>query len=134
MADAALPSLSEHGWITNSIELADKIFSYFFISEFSQTYLFNNKIASLPYILQQNQDDLQKMASDVKYWLSQSFSNYFQNVEVSADVNPNDNNPNKYQLTLYVQFTDKEGKTYSLGRLIEISDLTIRNIIVQNNG
>ena len=74
------------------------------------------------------------MASDVKYWLSQSFSNYFQNVEVSADVNPNDNNPNKYQLTLYVQFTDKEGKTYSLGRLIEISDLTIRNIIVQNNG
>lgn len=134
MADAALPSLSEHGWITNSIELADKIFSYFFVSEFSQTYLFNNKIASLPYILQQNQDDLQKMASDVKYWLNQSFSNYFQNVEVSADVNPNDNNPNKYQLTLYVQFTDKEGKTYSLGRLIEISDLTIRNIIVQNNG
>lgn len=134
MADAALPSLSEYGWITNSIELADKIFSYFFVSEFSQTYLFNNKIASLPYILQQNQDDLQKMASDVKYWLNQSFSNYFQNVEVSADVNPNDNNPNKYQLTLYVQFTDKEGKTYSLGRLIEISDLTIRNIIVQNNG
>lgn len=134
MTTAALPSLSEHGWITNPIEIADKIFSYFFTSEYSQTYLFRNKIASLPYILQQNQDNLGKLATDVEYWLRTLFSNYFQNTDVSAIVNPNADNPNKHQLTIYVQFQDKEGKTYSLGKLIEISDLTIRNIININNG
>ena len=134
MAIAALPSLSEHGWITNPIEIADMLFSHFFISEYSQTYLFKGKIASLPYILQQDQDDLQKMGDNVGFWLKTLFSNYFQNTDVSAIVNPNADNPNKHQLTIYVQFQDKEGKTYSLGKLIEISDLTIRNIININNG
>ena len=134
MAIAALPSLSEHGWITNPIEIADMLFSHFFISEYSQTYLFKGKIASLPYILQQNQDDLQKMGDDVGFWLKTLFSNYFQNIVVTTNVNENDNNPNIHQLTIYVEFTDNDGKTYSLGRLIEIGDLKIRNIIVINNG
>ncbi len=134
MAIAALPSLSEHGWVTNPIEIADMLFSHFFISEYSQTYLFKGKIASLPYILQQNQDDLQKMGNDVGFWLKTLFSSYFQNILVTSSVDVNDNNPNLHQLTLYIEFTDRDGKSYSLGRLIEISDLKIRNIIVINNG
>lgn len=134
MAVPALPSLSEHGWITNPVETADMLISHFFISENSQTYLFKDKIASLPYILQQNQDDTQKLAADVNFWLNTLFSNYFKNIDITVNVNETDNNPNMFQLTIYVNFTDNTGKTYSLGRLIETSDLKIRDIITLNNG
>lgn len=130
----AIPALSEDGWVTNPIKIADLLFSYFFTSEYSQTYLFNNKIASLPYIMQNTQGDLNKLSGDVANWLKLLFSNYFNNIVVESGTEQDPKNPNKYQLTILVQFTDNAGKTYSLGKLLEINDLIVQKIITQNNG
>lgn len=67
-------------------------------------------------------------------WLKLLFSNYFNNIVVESATEQDPKNPNKYQLTILVQFTDDAGKTYSLGKLLEINDLIVQKIITQNNG
>lgn len=134
MSIPAIPTLSEDGWVTNPIKIADYLFSYFFTSEYSQTYLFNNKIASLPYIIQDTQGDLNRLSGDVTNWLKLLFSNYFVNINIEANTTQDPKNPNNYQLTILVEFTDADGKSYSLGRLLEVNDLIVQKIIKQNNG
>lgn len=134
MSIPAIPTLSEDGWVTNPIKIADYLFSYFFTSEYSQTYLFNSKIASLPYIIQDTQGDLNRLSGDVTNWLKLLFSNYFVNINIEANTTQDPKNPNNYQLTILVEFTDADGKSYSLGRLLEVNDLIVQKIIKQNNG
>lgn len=134
MSIPAIPTLSEDGWVVSPIKIADYLFSYFFTSEYSQTYLFNDRIASLPYIMQNAQGDLNKLSSDVTNWLRLIFSNYFINTNIEATTIQDPKNNNNYQLNILVEFTGMDGKSYSLGRLLEINDLIVQNIIKQNNG
>lgn len=129
-----VPSLSTDGWIDSPVKIADNIFSYFFVSDYSQSYIYAGKIVSLPWLIQAGQGNEQKTAELVQTDLNNLFSSYFTDVIVSTSIQSDSQAPNNAILTIYVNFTS-EGKSYTLGRLIEVVDLTINKITsINNNG
>lgn len=134
MNNILLPSLSEDGWVDDSSKIADLLFSYFFISDYSQTYCYKDKVSSLPWILQKCQGDMEKTSDLTREVLARLFSAYFTNVEAQVSVSNDINKPTEITLNIYVNFTDSDGKNYTLGKLLEVANLTINKIIAINNG
>lgn len=128
------PSLDQQGWVSSSSSIADFIFSHFFVSDYSQTQLYLGEVTSFPWILVQNQNDMIQAASATRVALSRYFSRYFNNVAVEVSQGPDPTNPSKVQFTIYVSFTDGEGKDYVLGKLLEVMESKISKVININNG
>lgn len=128
------PSLSEDGWLTSTILKADALFSHFLVSDYSQTYLYNDKVTSFTWILQNNQGNIGKLLTDLRSALEIYFARYFENITVETTEIPNTEEPSKAKISIFVSFTDYEDKQYSLGKILEISDLKVTNIININNG
>lgn len=128
------PSLSEDGWVNSPEKTADYLLSCFFIAEYSQTYFFKDQVASLPWILQQTQGKIMDACIQVRSTLNTYFSRYFNNVVVDVQEEPNPENPTKGQISIYVKFADHQGKEYSLGKLLKVSDTIVESIINLNNG
>lgn len=127
------PSLSEDGWVNNSVKLADKLLSDFFISDYSQTYLYSGAVSSFPWIIQNKQGNVTETAALVQSTLNVYFSRYFNNVVVESQDQTSADSPSKGQITLYVKFTDDDGIEYVVGKLLEIADMNITKIINLNN-
>lgn len=127
------PSLSEDGWVNNSVKIADKLLSDFFISDFSQTYLYSGAVSSFPWIIQNKQGNITETAALVQSTLNVYFSRYFNNVVVESQDQTSADSPSKGQITLYVKFTDDDGIEYVVGKLLEIADMNITKIINLNN-
>ncbi len=129
-----MPSLSEDGWVNNSIKTCDYLLSHFFLSDYSQSYIYHGQVSSLPWIIQQTQGNMSRTVSLTQQTLSGYFSRYFNNVVVEVSEIEDANNPSKGEITIYVKFTDAENKEYVVGKLLHITDLTISKIINLSNG
>ena len=135
MAEKALyPSLSEDGWITSPERTADYLFSNFFVADYSQTYMYPGMIASLPWILQSTQGDTSEAMREIRRTLNAYFSHYFESVEVNVDEVPNEEQPSKVHLSLYVKFIDNSGQERVLGKILRLNDTIVEKIIEINNG
>lgn len=135
MAEAILfPSLSEDGWVQSPDKIADYMLSHFFVSDYSQTYNYKGQVSSLPWILQDTQGNITQACTAVRAALNTYFSRYFNSVVVEVRELPNPDSPTKGQITIYVNFTDAQGKVYVLGKLLQIADTIIEKIININNG
>jgi hypothetical protein len=128
------PSLSEDGWVNGSIKTADYILSDFFLSDYSQSYIYSGHIASLSYILQSTQGNVLVMLNKLRESLLGYFNNYFNNTLVDVKDVTKPETPSKLELSIFLTFDDSDGVTYSLGKLLEINNLTINKIININNG
>jgi len=129
-----LPSLSEDGWVDTTIKKADYLLSHFFLSDYSQSYIYFTKVSSLPWIIHKTQGNMSETVSMTQSVLSNYFSRYFNSVVVEVAEVINEAEPSVGQIRIYIQFTDETGKDFVLGKLLEIADLTIRKIIDLNNG
>ena len=127
------PSLSQDGWVNNSIRIADKILSDFFLSDYSQSYVYVGAVSSFAWIIQNQQGDIPNTASLMQKTLNIYFSKYFNNVVIESSEQVNLDSPSKGEITLYIKFTDSEGNEYVLGKLLEIADMTLTKIINLNN-
>lgn len=135
MAEKALyPSLSEDSWITSPERTADYLFSNFFVSDYSQTYMYPGLVSSLPWILQNNQGSISDSIREIRQTLSTYFSHYFESVEVNVDEVPNEEQPSKVHLSMYVKFLDNSGQERVLGKILRLNDTIVEKIIEINNG
>lgn len=128
------PSLSEDGWVNSSIKVADNLLSDFFLSEYSQSYIYNGTISSLPWIIQHTQGDMTKTITLSEKTLSEYFSKYFNNVVVEVAEVLNSEDPSKGQISIYISFTDSENKQHNVAKMLEIADMKIQQVININNG
>ena len=129
-----LPSLSEDGWVSSSIKKADYLLSHFFLSDYSQSYVYHKQVSSLPWILLETQGDITNTVSLTQQILSNYFSRYFNNVVVEVMEVPNTESPSKGQISIYIKFTDFENKEIVIGKMLQITDTKIEKIITLNNG
>lgn len=128
------PSLSEEGWVGSTVSLADYLFAHFIVSDYSQTQLYNGHVASLPWIIQECQDDDARMTSLMDTTLQTYFGRYFNNVVTEIKLNKDPENNNKANLSIYVKFKDNEGKDFVLGKLLSLLNSKVVTIIDINNG
>lgn len=129
----ALPTLSSSGFVNGIAEKADRLMSYYFTSEASQSNLYRGEITSLPKQIQLLGNDESGLASRIRVELERLFGYYFDAVEfeVITDV-PNPTDPNRINVTISATLIDN-GQQYSLGRLINVVDSQIARIIDINN-
>lgn len=128
-----VPSLSLKGWVKDPQPKADRLMSYYFTTNFSQTNLFRNSITSLPKQIQEYGHDIDQLCTVMERQMTAQFSAYFDNVScrVRSDI-PNPLDPTRYNLTVEC-FVSQDGKSYSLGRLIEVEGNAIKRIMQYNN-
>jgi uncharacterized protein (DUF2225 family) len=135
MASLALyPILSEDGWLSSSSRVGDQLFSTFFCSDYSQSYIYAGSVASLAWIIQQHQDSIPNTVNEVQRILSKYFSRYFNNVVVECTDMTDPASPSKAIISIYVKYTDTDGVDLVLGRLVEYTDTIINSIVTLNNG
>jgi hypothetical protein len=131
---ATMPSLSTDGWVNSSLKTADYLFSHFFASDYSQTYVFPGQIASFAYILHSNQGNIQGTMTALRQTLSTYFSKYYKDVIVEVDDSPTVSGSSFIALNIFMNFTDDKGVIHSLGKMIEYTNTTVNKVVTLNNG
>lgn len=118
MADNALPTLTEAGFITNKNLILAKLFGYFMASDYSQSNLFRGSIKSLKYILGMNLSPGQFSAA-VQNALQTLYEPYFESVKVVVEQT----NEDRGMVNCYINVicTDNN-KTYDLSQTVKIKD------------
>lgn len=115
---AHVPDLSVKGWITNTLEKADKLLAHFYAAEYSQSNLFPNDVHSFTYILQKNLNNPSGLEYDLNDQLARYFNKYFNNTQVIAKVTDDQGSASKQTVTIMLTFQTPDGKTW------DISDVT----------
>ena len=88
----------------------------------------------MPYIIQNNQNNISNTLSSINRTLNSYFGRYFDNVVVDTLDSSDPLTPSKVSITIYVKFTDVEKKDFTMGKIIEYSDTIINKIVAINNG
>lgn len=129
-----VPSLSASGWVGNISEKLDKLIGYFFISDFSQSQLYNGSIASLPYIIKTCAEDRSRLRSTTNKTLTNLLRPYFDSVQIDVQVlNDDPTDPGKVNLRVDATVT-QDGTIYSVGKEIQTINGKVVAIFNANNG
>lgn len=128
-----VPSLSASGWVEDIAEKADRLISYYFVSEDSQSTMYKGNITSLTKEIQEFGNDELELRRVVREHVERFLSRYFDiaTVKVSTDK-PAPADPNRTNITLDVIVT-QDNVQYSLGRLIQTNNGKITQIADINN-
>jgi hypothetical protein len=127
------PSLDTDGWVESPIKVADYMLSHFFLSDYSQTAFFRNKVASFAWLLQRHQGNLTALFDETQQILSSYFSTQFSNVEVQVTEVPDTTTSNKTGLSLFLEFVDADGTTHNLSRLVKYSGMKVSEVLAVVN-
>lgn len=129
-----VPSLSARGWATDISDKADLLLSYYFTTDYLQSVAWVGALTSFHEKLEKHHHNDRELTSALEVQLLDYLSRYFEgaDVTVSATV-PNKDKPNELTLEFRVN-VQQDGKTYSLGRVVETIDTTIKTIFDINNG
>ena len=137
-----LGTLSSAGWVTAPDITADRLLSYFFISNHSQSNTHRGKVKSLTKILEQETGNLVFLRQAVTEALTQLFSPFYDSVQVdvkiaaptdrmlAADARPTGAVHGSEERTNIIVSIDmtKGGKVYTLGRSIMLVNNTISKV------
>lgn len=133
MSTIPVPSLSFAGWIRSPAEKADALFSHFYESEKAQTVLYGDRVSNLQWIIEEYGSDIVNLTNKLRQGIEQYLSAYYDTVNVDITTNNNAENLNgNINITVYIDVTE-DGKTYSFGKLLNITDSKIQKIIGLNN-
>ena len=123
----AIPTLTTSGFITDPNIILVKIYEYFLTSDYSQSVIFYNKIASLPYLIHKHGPKLDDLKVDIEATLSSVMDNYFDNYEVNVEItNTPHGEHNKKPYLLTIELTAIVGeKKYYLNKNLNIKESKI---------
>ena len=126
-----VPSLSASGWVTEVGEKADKLFAYFFLSEYLQSNSYKGSVASLPHLIKKYGHDELQLVSMIRETLSRLFEAYFDKVEVDVHVKPE--NESTFGIVVS-SMVEQDGVPYNIAKEVAIQDSVIVDIMNANNG
>ena len=137
MATSALPtyypSLSENGWVQDSLQKADALFADFLVAEYSQSTLYPGQVSSMTYLIQKGSGDPTYTAELLENALSDYFAKYFNNITCSVTY-PTGQTSSRVFLNIALAFEDpNNSKTYSLTRVATLQDSKVVAIENLNN-
>lgn len=133
MSSNVVPTLSTDGWVETPIIKADRLFAHFFVSEYSQTFLYKGNVTSFPYIIQNNKEDPSGTASAVKISLTNYFNRYYENCDVAVDWKMAPEDTARVELEIYVELLDSDGVKFSLGNTVTLIDSKVEKVVKLNN-
>lgn len=123
---AKLSTLDQDGNIDSPSKIADRLMSYFYASDFSQSTASYGDIISLPAIIQKNSNNPDQVVSDISSGLTTLFSPYFDSVnfDVRYDIdnaNSGMNIKSRFNIKVYGAMS-KNGVDHNLANLLSITN------------
>lgn len=112
------PSLEE-GWIRDPRSIADKMFSDYLKTDYSQTYVSYPYVKSMMYVIQENQNNINDLISALQSDLVFYFGRAFHSVSCEVEDRTLTSTPSYGQLSITLLFYDNEGKQYDLRDIVE---------------
>ena len=129
---AVMPTLSEDSWVTDSDSVASYLFSHFLLSNYSQSYIYKERVASLAWVLHETQGKIGDTIELLRSTLVSYFSAYFTGVECEvSDVTPN--RGSKVELSIYLAYIGSDGKKTQLSKAFEIQDGKLLKLLNYSN-
>lgn len=128
-----IPSLSSAGWIATPYEKLDKLLSYYFVSESSQTNIYRGQIQSLPADIKVAGNDEDGIIDRVRNSLTLLLEPYFDTTSVVVTVEyPDDASDSRMNVTCSINVT-QDGVTYTASRMFQAVEGTLQRIFDINN-
>lgn len=128
------PSLSSDGFLFSSIKQADAIMAAVMASDYSQSYLFNQRISSFGWLVATYNNQPDALITEMTRMLQILFERYFNGVIVECTDVTNSNSPSQFILGIYVEFQTKDGNIGKISQLAQINGSKfklINNVISQ---
>lgn len=120
MALKPLATLSSSGILTSLPEIADRLMSYYFNNNASQSNLYRGNIASLPDLIMRWKDDESRMANEIQQSMQTFLKNHFENAVVYVTTEDIvEGLQGAYNIRVDATIYD-DNQQYSLGRILEI--------------
>lgn len=119
--------MDSSGWLVDIKDKADRLMAYYITSDFSQSFLYEGSVTSLPYHIQLFENNPSRLSTEIETSLKIYLSRYFDRVDIKVTV---DNLDGDYsdKLNIQIQADVYEGEyKYDLGREI----ITANNKIVK---
>lgn len=135
MPTLPVPTLSSKGLVTQPYTKADHLFSYFLVSQASQTNMFKGHVSSLTYLVQYHAGDENGLKEAVRQSLFTLFNDFFETVAIDVEIKEPVSAAEKdkrFDLRMVVTF-NQEGKPYNMARLAFIENSRVINIVNENN-
>lgn len=128
-----LGTLSDKSWLGSSPELLIQVFSYFILSEYSQSTIYYGNITSMPKILETSGHDINAFITELKDNLGRLLSRYFTKISIEVkDETINAADPKK-NVSIYVDVTDDEGNVHNLCKVLQYENKVFKNIMDKIN-
>jgi hypothetical protein len=134
MTTVVVPTLTPSGFVSDIPTMIDRMMAYYLTSDYSQSNIFQGKIVSLQKQMQAYQHDTTLLTNNMREELEGYFGSIADSVtvDVSTDV-PNPDDPNRINVRVSIDVV-KNGKQYSVGRLIQTQNSITQRIFDSNNG
>lgn len=133
-----IPALSADGWVSSTILTVDYMLQHYMLSDRSQVSpVGDTRAQSFSAIFAENEGNITATCTALEESLSKYLRGAFSDVEVEVAENkdkPYDDYKSKVALNIYVRFTDSEGKSYNLARMLLTENMKVLDIIKLNNG
>lgn len=133
-----VPTLSTHGWVTNTAEKIDFLLAHWVESDAEQDTIYGSNVSNLQEIVQKFSDDPHRMASDIQSRLKAYLSRYYPDgVVVEAEVSPAQDQVQitEFRVNLGITIIFKIGdKEYIAPHQLSLIDSKFNSFTRINNG
>lgn len=130
-----VPTLGVAGWVNSGLKKIDTLLSHFFIANYSQSYVSQGNISSLPKILQQYAQDMPGLCSALSSKIEDYLKRYYPegaSCTASTDDITAGSVNNVLTLSLTILYVEN-GTQYSAGSVVNVSGSKFINIVTENN-
>lgn len=122
-----LPTLSSGGFISDPAVKLERVLSYFFIADYSQSNQHRDRVASLPYLIKTHGHNPSVLVERIQTTLEGMLSAYFESTYV--DVSQEDPLTVSPEYNIVMEGTVTHGgKKYDVSRLLTISNSTLSSV------
>lgn len=129
-----VPTLSLSGWVNEIREKSDRLLSYFFYSDASQSNLYYGNVTSLPDIIKRFGNEKDRIDREMREAMYNYLKRYFDIVDIDVEVTiPDDPTDDRMNLICRIA-VGQNGIRYDFSKLVAIENSKIKEIIDRNNG
>ena len=128
---AVVSTLDSNGWLRGIAEKADALLAYFLISDYSQSFLHQGQVRSLPYLIQQYPRNHIELSNEAQRSVEMLLESYFDSVDVHVTIENPDETLGFTEAHVDLRFNvtvRQDGRMYSLGRLINVVNNKIAKV------
>lgn len=117
-----IPVLGGENWLADPELIMNKLFVHMFLTDYSQSNIYQGSVTSLQYILAEYGDDVPKLTNAVTNAITKYYGNYFDGADVTFKLVDGDTGTSG-KMSFNLQITAvMNGKTYDLNRTLQVDN------------